>query len=161
MAGSNAAAEVTLREITDSNRAAVARLAVAPAQQRFVGTVAGALAVAAETPEGRPWFRAVYAGGEPVGFVMVSWDVEPDPPHIIGPWFLWKLLIDAAHQGRGHGRAVVDLIAALVRAEGGSELLTSHVEGPGDPGPFYRRIGFRPTGERDDNDEVVLALRLT
>jgi hypothetical protein len=36
-------------------------------------------------------------GGTLVGFVMVSWNVEPQPPEIIGPWFLWKLLIDQRH----------------------------------------------------------------
>ena len=47
-----------------------------------------ALAEAAEYPHARPWYRAVYAGVEPIGFVMVSWRVEPQPPDIIGPWFL-------------------------------------------------------------------------
>src|ERR1700691_4538650 len=39
----------------------------------------------------------------PVGFVMISWEVEPQPPEIIGPWFLRRLLIDQRHQGHGHG----------------------------------------------------------
>jgi hypothetical protein len=56
--------------------------------------VTDSLAEAADHPQANPWFRAVYAGGRAVGFVMLSWDVEPQPPDIIGPWFLWKLLID-------------------------------------------------------------------
>jgi len=67
---------VTLGEITDRNREAVA-LRVAPGQERFVGSVRSALAEAAGYPHAKPWYRAVCAGGEPVGFVMVSWDVEP------------------------------------------------------------------------------------
>ena len=39
----------------------------------------------------------------PVGFVMLSWNVVPQPPRIIGPWFLWKLLVDERHQHRGYG----------------------------------------------------------
>jgi diamine N-acetyltransferase len=85
----------------------------------------------------------------------------PDPPHIIGPWFLWKLIIDGQQQRRGIGTEVVRLIAEVVRNEGAAELLTSHVEGEGDPGPFYQRLGFLPTGDRDDNGEVILALDLT
>ena len=91
---------------------------VAQAQERFVSTVRRSLAEAAEHPHARPWYRAVYAADEAVGFVMLSWNVEPRPPEIIGPWFLWKLLIDERQQGRGYGSAVVRQVAALVRAEG-------------------------------------------
>jgi RimJ/RimL family protein N-acetyltransferase len=151
---------VTLREITDNNREAVLAVRVAPAQERFVGTVAGALEDAEEIPEGKPWYRAVYEGDEPVGFVMLSWNVEPEPPRIIGPWFLWKLLIDERHQRRGFGREAVTLVADIVRVNGGAELLTSCVQSDGGPEPFYRRIGFTPTGELDENDEIILALDL-
>jgi diamine N-acetyltransferase len=102
----------------------------------------------------------VYAGEEPVGFVMLSWDVEPQPPVIIGPWFLWKLLIDEGHQRKGYGTEAVEQVAELVRAEGATALLTSYVEGEGTPWPFYARLGFVPTGERDVNDEVIISRRL-
>jgi diamine N-acetyltransferase len=78
---------VTLREITDGDRDAVLALGVAPEQERLVGSVWDALEFAAEYPHAKPWYRAVYAGDEPVRFVMVSWNVRPRPPNIIGPWF--------------------------------------------------------------------------
>ena len=87
---------VSLREIDDGNRDAVLALRVTPIQTRFVSSVAESLREAEETPEGKPWYRAVYADDLPVGFVMLSWDVTPEPPRIIGPWFLWRLLIDRA-----------------------------------------------------------------
>ena len=90
---------VTLGELTDGNREAVLALRVAPEQERFVGSVRSALADAAEYPHAKPWYRAVCVGGTLVGFVMVSWNVEPQPPEIIGPWVLWKLLIDQRHPG--------------------------------------------------------------
>ncbi len=151
---------VELREITWANRDDAIALAVAPEQKKFVGSVAGALRDAEEMPEAKPWCRAVYDGDTPVGFVMLSWDVEPDPPRIIGPWFLWKLLIDHGLQGRGYGTAAVRLVADIVRAEGAAELLTSYVPEPGNPGPFYGRLGFRPTGDLDENGEVILRLDL-
>ena len=151
---------VALREVTDQNRRAVLALRVASTQERFVGTVVGALADAQEIPEGKPWYRAIYADDQPVGFVMLSWNVEPEPPRIIGPWFLWKLLLDERHQRRGYGREAVGLIADIVRANGAAELLTSCVPGGDGPESFYRRIGFRPTGEVDDNAEIILALDL-
>jgi diamine N-acetyltransferase len=152
---------VTLGEITDRNREAVLALRVAPEQERFVSSVRSSLAEAAEYPHANPWFRAVLAGGDPVGFVMVSWNVEPQPPEIIGPWFLWKLLIDERHQGRGYGSAVVRQVAQLVRAEGATELLTSYEPGEGGPAGFYDQLGFVPTGELDVNGEVILRLVLS
>ena len=151
---------VTLAEISGANREAVLALRVAPEQERFVGSVRDALADAAEYPHAKPWYRAVFAGGEPAGFVMVSWNCEPQPPEIIGPWFLWKLLIDERYQGRGYGSEVVQQIAELVRADGATELLTSYVAEDGGPAGFYQRLGFVPTGELDVNGEVIVRLAL-
>ncbi len=151
---------VTLGEITDRNREAVLALRVAPGQEGFVSSVRESLAEAAEYPHARPWYRAVFASGEPVGFVMVSWDVEPQPPEIIGPWFLWKLLIDQRHQGCGYGSEAVRQVAELVRAEGAAELLTSYVPEDGGPAAFYERLGFVPTGDLDMNGEVIVRLVL-
>jgi diamine N-acetyltransferase len=151
---------VTLREVTDENRDAVLAVRVVPGQERFVGTVAGALLDAREIPEGKPWYRAIYVDDEPVGFVMLSWNVTPEPPRIIGPWFLWKLLVDERHQRRGYGREAVKVVAEIARANGAAQLLTSCVLGEGGPEPFYRRIGFVPTGALDENGEIILALDL-
>jgi GNAT superfamily N-acetyltransferase len=159
--GDSGRALVSLREITDENRDAVVALRLAPGQERFVSTVADSLDEARETPEGKPWYRAVYAGERPVGFVMLSWDVTPDPPRIIGPWFLWKLLVDEQHQRRGIGRATVGLVADLVRDSGATTLHVSYVPGEGGPERFYRGLGFRDTGEEDEDGEVILALDLT
>ena len=147
---------ITLREITEDDAQSVLALQVAPGQERFVSSVTDSLEEAAEYPQGNPWFRAVYADGEPVGFVMLSWDVEPQPPEINGPWFLWKLLIDHRRQGMGYGQEVVRQVVELVRGEGATELLTSHVPGEGSPAGFYARLGFVPTGELDPVGEIIL-----
>ena len=149
---------ITLRAITEDNADAVLAVQLAPGQERFVTSVADSLAEADDYPQGNPWFRAVYDDGEPVGFVMLSWDVEPQPPDINGPWFLWKLLIDERHQGRGYGSEAVRQVARLVRAEGARELLTSYVPGDGGPAGFYKRLGFAPTGELDADGEVIVRL---
>jgi GNAT superfamily N-acetyltransferase len=147
---------ITLQEIAEDNVQSVLALRLAPGQERFVTSVADSLAEADEYPQGNPWFRAVCADGLPVGFVMLSWNVEPQPPEINGPWFLWKLLIDYRHQGKGYGREVVRQIVELVRGEGGTELLTSHVQGEGGPAGFYAGLGFAPTGELDPQGEIIL-----
>lgn len=151
---------ITLREITEDNTAAVLALRLAPGQERFVSTVADSLEEARENPQGNPWFRAVYAGDQPVGFVMLSWDVEPQPPDINGPWFLWKLIIDQRYQGQGYGREIVEQVVELVRDQGGTELLTSYVPGEAGPAGFYERLGFVPTGELDPQGEILLRLNV-
>ena len=148
---------ISLREIGEDNVEAVLALRTTPEQERFVSTVTDSLAEAAEYPHANPWYRAVYDDDGPVGFVMLSWDVEPQPPEIHGPWFLWKLLIDHRDQRHGYGQEVVRQIVALVRDQGATELLTSHVVGEGGPG-FYARLGFVPTGELDPASEVILRL---
>jgi diamine N-acetyltransferase len=154
------ASGISLREITDQNRQAVVALRVAASQEGYVSTVADSLEEARGTPEGNPWYRAIYADGQPVGFVMLSWNVTPDPPRVIGPWFLWKLLIDERYQGCGYGREAVRLVAGIAHDQGASELLTSLVAGERSPESLYRRIGFVPTGEQDEKGERILALRL-
>jgi hypothetical protein len=61
-------ATVELREITQDSLGAVLDLAVGPEQQPYVATNARSIAEAHFEP--RAWFRAVYAGEDPVGFVI-------------------------------------------------------------------------------------------
>ena len=134
---------------------------VLPEQLPFVGTVAGALADAADYPQANPWYRAIYAGEEPVGFVMISWNCVPRPPEIIGPWFLWKLLIDHRHQGQGYGAEAVRVVAELISQAGARELLTSSSVDPmAALAPFYERLGFVATGDLDVDGETILRLQL-
>jgi len=147
---------VSLREITDENRDAVCALIVDPSQELFVSSVAESLDEAAATPEGAPWYRAIYADDEPVGFIMLSWDATP-APGILGPYFLWRILVDRRYQRQGFGREALAQVIDLLRADGVPELLTSYHPGTGEPLPFYRSFGFEPTGEIEDG-EIVLRL---
>lgn len=149
---------IELAEIDDDNLTAMLAVTVSDRQLDFVGTVREALDEAADCPEGNPWYRAVVVDGTVVGFVMLSWNVEPDPPEIIGPWFLWKLIVDQQHQGRGIGAAVVKAVVEIVSAEGASELLTSFVPAEDGPGGFYARLGFLPTGDVDSEGETIVSL---
>lgn len=49
----------------------------------------------------------------------------------------------------------------LLRAEGATELFTSHVIGEGAPDGFYDSLGFVPTGTFDPLGERILRLDLT
>lgn len=59
--------------------------------------------------------RAVYAGDEHVGFVMIADGVTVDDPTYVGPYYLWRLLVDRQFQRRGYGTAALNLVAEHVR----------------------------------------------
>ncbi len=151
------AAAVELREITADTVRAICSLQVSPAQAGFVAPNAVSLAQALFSPEA--WFRAIYADGEPAGFLMLYDErlraEAPAAPALV----LWRFMVDARFQGRGVGRAALKQLIERLRAEGVAELRTSYVPGEGCPEPFYRGLGFVPTGELDEG-EIVLALKL-
>lgn len=153
---------IELRELTPEVLAALREhLVLPPEQAEWVGgTIDDILHEAADHPEGKPWPRAVYAEGTPVGFLILSWDVEPQPPELIGPWFVWKLMVATSAQGTGIGREVVRQAAAIVRDQGAAELLVSCALGEHGPYEFYVGLGCVPTGEYAENEEEVLALPL-
>jgi diamine N-acetyltransferase len=151
---------VAFREVDEQTIKSVLAITLAPEQEPYVGSVAEAIEEANEVPEGKPWYRAVFDGELAVGFVMLSWNVQPNPPEIIGPWYLWKLIVDSRYQGRGYGRAIIERVVEIVRAEGADTLLTSYALGPDSPGPFYQHVGFSPTGEVNIDGEIIVALRL-
>jgi GNAT superfamily N-acetyltransferase len=67
------------------------------------------------------WMVSQLAGprsATPVAFVMLSWNVLPQPGRILGPWFLWKLLTDERYQHRGYGSEVVKRVARIVHEHG-------------------------------------------
>jgi diamine N-acetyltransferase len=151
---------VSLREITEDNRTAVEALAVTEEQTFYVASVTKSLQEAEEYPDAKAWYRAVYADDEPVGFVMISDGITVDDPSYVGPYYLWRLLVDHRFQGRGYGTAALDLVVGHVRTRPDARtLFTSHVVGPTSPLTFYQRYGFRLTGEVHD-DEPLLELDL-
>jgi RimJ/RimL family protein N-acetyltransferase len=154
-------ADVQLVAITHHNSAAYRGLATHWSQRNFVAPMDDSFidALVGEDVDGHPvvpWFRGIVADGEPAGFVMLADVTEhhPDP-------FLWRLLIDRRHQRRGIGERVLQMIVERTRTQGATGLMTSWVPDlAGSPEPFYRRVGFEPTGEIDDG-EVVARLDLT
>ncbi|WP_441249255.1 GNAT family N-acetyltransferase [Kitasatospora sp. McL0602] len=148
-----------LVEITTDNIEAALELSVRPDQEGLVHPVGHSLGLAYAFGE-TAWPRLVMDGEEIVGFVMAFIGVpfEADPPGVSRAG-LWRLNVGAEHQGRGVGRFAVEQVAEELRRRGWERLTTSwHVADNG-PEPFYRRLGFRPTGEMT-GDEVVGELDL-
>ena len=153
----NEPASVRLVEITPDNQATVYRLQTHKSQERFVSpnVYSFAHALQPEVIDGAPvvpWYRAVEADGELVGFVMMAEITEAHPEP-----YLWRLMVDRRHQRRRIGDRVLDLVIEQCRAWGAASLAVSWEEGVGGPRPFYERRGFVATGRIiDDETEARL-----
>jgi len=154
---------VELRDIvSEDDVEAVMGLRRGPGQERYLGSMIShfedAVADARACP--RMWSAHDAATGELVGFVMISDGIPQDvldaDDDIVGPYYLWRLLIDRGKQGRGYGAAAVDAVAAYVRGRpGGDFLLTSCAAGDGSPQPFYLRYGFEKTGDVKWGEDIL------
>jgi diamine N-acetyltransferase len=139
---------VTLREVTADNVRAVCRLEVKPGQEQFVAPAAVSVAQSHYDPTS--WLRAIYAGDELVGLVLLAVDDET------GSWYLWRFEIAGEHQGKGYGRAAMELVIEHVRSfPDPTELLLSYEPGTGGPRDFYRRLGFEDTDRWEEGERVM------
>jgi diamine N-acetyltransferase len=133
--------------VTSETVRAVSLLQVAPDQRTYVAPNAVSIAEAMFEP--KAWFRAIVADDVLVGFAMLSLDTAAHE------YYLWRFMVDAHYQGFGYGAAAIRLIVDHVRTlPGASALLVSWVPADGGPEPFYRGLGFEPTGEIDDGEVV-------
>ena len=144
---------VTLRPVTRGNLSAVLDLQVSVEQRRFVAPNVLSLAQAAVMPEMRP--RAVYADDVPVGFVMYGLDAEENA------FCIDRLMIDAAHQGRGYGCEALRLAVVEIRGEAPARpvVYLSFIPDNAAAEALYRRFGFVPDG-REAGGETVFRLDL-
>ena len=141
-------AVVTLREVTKDNLGQILRLKVRPDQEQFVAN--NAISIAQAHFEEKAWFRAIYADETPVGFVMLYDDPETTD------YFLWRFMIDSRYQGMHFGERAIGLLIDYVRSlPGATELMVSYVPAEGSPEPFYTGLGFIPTGEVHDGENVM------
>jgi diamine N-acetyltransferase len=142
---------VSLRPVDAGSWRDVARLTVAPGQERFVAAPTYYLAMCAYGDVWTP--MSVHDGsGEVVGFLM--WGIDDAD----GSCWLGGVLVDVAHQGRGVGRAaIVEALRVLrPRVDSAGFALAYHPDNTVATS-LYASLGFVETGEVDD-DEVVARL---
>ena len=138
---------VTLRPITIDNLWAVLDLTLHPGQEDFVAENAVSIAHASVEPTFVQ--LAVYAGEEVVGFAMYG-------QHPSGDWWVIRLMVDRARQGKGYGRAAMEAVIAMMAERAGSaEIVTSVVPANAVAAGLYASLGFRLTGEVEDGEPLV------
>lgn len=145
---------VTLREIDSETVGGICLLSdlMEYPQTTFVAPNSYSLAQALFSKTA--WYRAVYAGKAPVGFIML--DDNADKPD----YFLWRFMIAPPFQRSGYGRQAIELLIDYVKSRpGAKELRVSYIDHEEGPGAFYRGLGFRETGEVDGN-EVMMRMAL-
>lgn len=126
---------VQLRDIvTDDDRRAVLGLRRAPGQQRYLGSMQSHFEDAEAAPRAKPRMWSVQVEEQVVGFVMISDGIEELDKDLVGPYYLWRLLIDERFQGRGYGAATLNAIVEYLRTRPGADVLfTSCRAGEGSP----------------------------
>jgi diamine N-acetyltransferase len=143
---------IRLEEISEETLWSILDLEVAEEQKKYVASNATSIAEAHFSEYA--WFRAIYAGDEPVGFVLLYIDEEE------AEYDLWRMMIDLKHQRKGYGgqalAQIIDYVRSLPDAE---ELTLSFLPGEGDPAPFFKKFGFEDGNEWVD-DEKILTLDL-
>jgi diamine N-acetyltransferase len=141
--------EVELREITSDTVRAICDLHVAEDQREFVAPNAVSIAEAHFVPT--HWMRAVYADGEPAGF-MLTYELPEE-----GRYYLWRFMVADGLQRRGVGRRAMELLLERWRSIGATEASLSVV--PANPGAiaFYESLGFELTGEEEHGELVMQA----
>lgn len=139
---------VELREITAETVRTICGLEVAEEQRENVAPVAISIAQAHFEP--RATFRAIYAGDEPVGFMLWRDDDKPNTA------YLWRVMVDRRHQGKGYGRDALEQVFAMLKAQGVTKLSASVVRGEHSPLGFYLSIGFIEANEVTSTGEWLI-----
>ena len=148
------------REITRETLGALLALRVRPDQPGLVADNAVTLAEAPFETGSRVW--GLWDGEVPVGLMALVHPEEfqwHDPGDDTEAAYLWRLMIDQHHQGKGFGRAAIDLALAVARGWGKPRLVSSVANVPHSNIGFYERLGFRKTGRIVEGEvEIVMVV---
>jgi diamine N-acetyltransferase len=147
-----ASVPVRLSPVSGELRDRVLALALAPGQEELVATNAESLEEAEEDPDARP--RAILAGEDVVGFLMYDLPDGADEAR------LYRFMIDAAHQGRGYGKAALARMLDEIRTHDRVRRVsvcyfTTNV----DARKLYLATGFQEEG-LDEDGEMIAVLPL-
>lgn len=131
---------ISLREITPDNFEAVLALKVREDQKHFVASNVYSLAEAKVFPDCVP--LAIYAGEQPVGFSMYTFEQKRQE------WWIFRLMVDAGQQGKGFGLAAMKLLIERISALPGCRQIFISFEPENTTAEqLYRFLGFVPNNE--------------
>ncbi len=137
---------ISLREITQDNFNACMRLSVRK-DQPFVASNAYSVAESKIFPE---WItKAIYSEEEIVGFMMYTMEHEENE------LYLCRFMIDKKHQGKGYGKAALDLLKEIAMREENIQKITLSTNPENTKGiRIYEKYGFVDMKYLDGDEEV-------
>lgn len=146
---------IRLADVTSDNWWEVAYLRVHPTQERFVMPAVYSIAEAQFYPLLR--LQAVVAAEDVVGMALYGRDDEDERE---GRYWLFRMLIDVSHQGKGYGRAAAGAVLAEMAAEPECrEIWLRYAWNNEAAAKLYRELGFEVVGE--EHGQVTARLTLT
>ena len=154
---------ISFAEIDANNLVSIAQLNPGAIGMRMVAS--NALSIAQGAYSKGAWLRAVMVRGAPVGLVMLL-DALQDPEGATyreierESLYLWRLMIDFQHQGKGYGDQIMRHVIERAKATPDIRSVSlSYALRDGNAKPFYERFGFRDTG-KVRHGEMEMALKL-
>ncbi len=141
---------IEFREITKANVTIIIDLAVNDYQEDQV--FSNAISIAQGNYNEKAWFRGIYKGDQPIGFVMLYLNHENKD------FGVWRFMIDKNYQGKGYGKASMDLIKKTIKeiAPEATKIGLSYVpKEKGGADEFYRKVGFKDTGKMIGKEKLM------
>jgi diamine N-acetyltransferase len=139
---------ITLRDVTRDNWIQCTKLEVGEDQKGFVAPNVFSIAEWRFEPTFTP--QAVYHDEELVGFCMYGYDTDEEC------YWVGRMMIDKAHQGRGYGRAAMVEAIRRMREQPDCRQIGLCVE-PSNVAAqkLYESLGFAKTGEVAHGEDVM------
>lgn len=147
---------IELKEVTEENFYEVIQLKVSDDQEksRFVAPNVRSLAECWLYRKNEDVFPyAVYNGDEVVGFLLLDLDAEESE------YMIWRMMVDAKHQGKGCGRQIVEAVMEMARNDEDYDvLIADYVDGNAVMKYVLESLGFERTGFDEEYNEVLMKL---
>jgi len=144
---------IQLKKINKDNYRECLSLKVKEDQSKFVAPNTISLAQAYVFYEDALPY-AIYNDEVMVGFIMLSYDKKDNS------YDIWRFMIDEKYQGKGYGKAaIISAIELIKENKDCHEISLSYVPGNTCAEEIYKKVGFKPTGEVD-GIEIVMLLKI-
>lgn len=159
---------IRLEKVDGRNVWDLLKLKVSDDQSSFVASnnISIVEAYTAITGNGYAFPFGIYEDNNPVGFLMIGYDVDDywdDAPEIAkGNYNLWRLMIDKTYQGKGYGKEAVRLALDFINTFpcGAADYCWLSYEPENEIArKLYSSFGFNETGEMD-GEELIAILKL-
>jgi diamine N-acetyltransferase len=139
---------ICLKDITLENFWKVIELKVKNDQKGFVASNAVSIAQSKVQPECIP--LAIYSDDILVGFLMYCIDRNDN-----NYWF-YRVMIDESFQGKGYARKAMEIIINKIKDDKTHNIIRiSAVPENVIAKELYIKLGFKITGEMDDDEEIM------